>query len=59
MMKMKRIKNYRDLRLEKERMNKKVEMDVLKLENGLIQLKYQLFDSVLKTVYDFLNPKKK
>ena len=59
MMKMKRIKSYRDLELEKERLKQKVEFDILKLENGFIQLKYQLFDNVLKTVYDFIKPNKK
>ena len=58
MMKMKRINSYRDLELEKERLNQKVEFDILKLENEVIQLKYQLFNNVLKTVYDFIKPKK-
>ena len=54
---MKRIKDFRDLEIEKERLNQKVELDILKLEKGVIQLKYKLFDSVLKTVYDFIKPK--
>jgi len=55
---MRRIKNYNDLEIEKDRLNQKVELDILKLENGFLQLKYRLFDSVLKTVYDFIKPKK-
>ena len=55
---MRRIKNYSDLEIEKDRLNQKVELDILKLENGFLQLKYRLFDSVLKTVYDFIKPKK-